>query len=84
MASINLLIVNGIITRGSTKLETQVECFRDDVMTLTTAIEEAIIKGQKSLGRPSGIPEWRAVLEEDFALTCADVGPGVVGWVDDF
>jgi hypothetical protein len=77
-------MMNVTITKGSKKLETEVKCLEDEVMTLKTAIEEAIIKGQKPLALLSDIPESGVVFDEEFALTCADVGLGVVGWVDDF
>jgi hypothetical protein len=76
--------VNLITIKGSKELETEVKCLEDEVMILKTAIEEAITKGQKSLGLLSDIPESVVVFDEEFALTCADAGPGVVGWVDDF
>jgi len=71
-------------SKESKVLETEVKCLYDEVVTLKTAIEEAIIKGQKSLDLLSDIPESDVVFDEDFALTYADAGPGVVGWVDDF
>ena len=52
-------------------------------MILKMAIEEAIIKGQKSVAVLSDIPESDLVSDEDFALTRVNAGPGVVGWVDD-
>jgi len=61
-----------------------VKCLYDDVVTLKTAIEEAIIKGQKSVAVLSDIPESDLVSNEDFALTCVNAGSGVVGWVNDF
>lgn len=70
--------------KGSKKLEREGKCLEDEVMTLKTAIEEAIINGQKPLALLSDIPESGAVFEEDFALTCVNAGAGVVGWVDDF
>jgi hypothetical protein len=76
---------NEVITnRGSKKLEMEVKCLYDDVMTLKTAIEEAIIKGQKSLGELNDIPGSGLVSNEDFVFTCANAGSGVVGWIDDF
>ena len=62
----------------------EVKCLYDDVVTLTMAIEEAIIKGQKSVAVLSDIPESDLVSHEDFALTCVHAGSGVVGWIDDF
>ncbi len=76
--------MNVIITKGSKKLETKVKCLEDEVMTLRTAIEEAIIKGQKSVAVFSDISESDLVAAEDFALTCVNTGSGIVGWVDDF
>jgi len=76
--------VNVIITKGSKKLETKVKWLEDEVMTLGTAIEEAIIKGQKSVAVFSDISESDLVAAEDFALTCVNTGSGIVGWVDDF
>ena len=65
-------------------MEMEVKCLYDDVVTLKTAIEEAIIKGQKSVAVLSDIPESDLVSNEDFALTCVNAGSGVVGWIDDF
>ena len=65
-------------------METQVKCLEDEVMTLKTAIEEAIIKGQKSVGSLNDILGSDLVSDDDFALTCVHAGLGVVGWVDDF
>jgi hypothetical protein len=62
----------------------EVKYLHDDVMTLKTAIEEAIIKGQKSVAVFSDISESDLVATEDFALTCVNTGSGIVGWVDDF
>jgi hypothetical protein len=65
-------------------LEMEVKRLYDDVVTLKTAIEEAIIKGQKSKGDLNDIPEPGLVSNEDFALTCVHAGSGIVGWADDF
>lgn len=62
----------------------EVKRLYDDVMTLRMAIEEAIIKGQKSVAVLSDIPESGLVSKEDFALTCVNTGSGIVGWIDDF
>jgi len=79
-----LTLFKGITNRGSKKLEMEVKCLYDDVVTLKTAIEEAIIKGQQSVAVLSDIPESGLVSKEDFALTCVNAGSGVVGWVNDF
>jgi hypothetical protein len=70
--------------RGSKKLEMEVKRLCGDVMTLKTAIEEAIIKGQKSVADLNDIPGSCLVSQEDFALTRVNAGSGVVGWLDDF
>jgi len=62
----------------------EVKCLYDDVATLKTAIEEAIIKGQKSLAVLGDIPESSLVSNEDLVLTCVNRGSGIVGWLDDF
>jgi hypothetical protein len=79
-----LTLFKVITNRGSKKLEMEVKCLYDDVVTLKTAIEEAIIKGQKSVAVLSDIPESDLVSNEDFVLTCVNAGSGVVGWLDDF
>ena len=76
-------MVSVIITRGSRKLKTEVKCLEDEVMILKIAIEEAIIKGQKSVAVLSDIPESDVLSDEEFARTCANAGSGIVGWVDD-
>jgi hypothetical protein len=43
-----ILSFTGITNRGSKKLKMEVERLHDEVVTLKTAIEEAINKGQKS------------------------------------
>ena len=73
-----------ITNQGSRKLEMEVKRLQDEFVTLKTAIEEAIIKGQKSVAVLSDIPESDLVSDEDFALTCVNAGSGVVGWADDF
>jgi hypothetical protein len=79
-----LTLFKVIANRGSKKLEMEVKCLYDDVVTLRMAIEEAIIKGQKSLDGLNDIPRSGLVSDEDFALTCVNAGAGVIGWVDDF
>ena len=74
----------GITNRGSKKLEMEVKRLYDEVVTLKTAIEEAIIKGQKSMGDLYDISESVLVTHEDSAFTYMTAGSGVVGWVDDF
>jgi len=62
----------------------EVERLHDEVVTLKTAIEEAIREGQKSMDDLNDIPRSGLVSNEDFALTHMNAGSGVVGWVDDF
>jgi hypothetical protein len=69
---------------GSKKLEMEVKCLYDDVVTLKTAIEEAIIKGQKSVAVLSDIPESDLVSNEDFALTCVNAGSRTAARLADF
>ena len=76
-------MVSVIITRGSRKLKTEIKCLEDEVMILKMAIEEAIIKGQKSVAVLSDIPESDVVFDEEFARTRVTAGSGIVGWVDD-
>ncbi len=65
-------------------MEIEVKRLQDEFVTLKMAIEEAIIKGQKSVAVLSDIPESGSVSNEDFALTRVNAGSGIVGWVDDF
>ena len=72
------------VNRGSKKLEMEVKRLQDEVMTLKTAIEEAIIKGQKSLGGLNGIPSSGPVSNKDLAHTRMTAGSQVDGLVDKF
>ena len=65
-------------------MELEVKRLHEEVVTLKTAIEEAINKGQKSLGDLNDIPRSGLVSNKDFALTHMNAGSEVVGWVDDF
>ena len=65
-------------------MEMEVKRLHDEVVTLKTAIEEAINKGQKSLGDLNDIPRSGLVSNKDFALTHMNTGSGVVRRVDDF
>ena len=62
----------------------EVKRLHDEVVTLKQAIEEAIIKGQKSMGDLYDISESVLVTREDSTFTYMNEGSGVVGWVDDF
>jgi len=75
--------VEVIASKGANKLETEVKCLYDEVLTLKVAIEEAIIKGQKSFGALSDTPESGVTADEEFDLGDLNGGSGLVGWVDD-
>jgi hypothetical protein len=75
--------MNLATSRGSRKVEIEVKSLYDEVMTLKTAIEEAIIKGQESMGGLNDIPGSNFVADEDLPFTFVKSGSGVVGWIDD-
>jgi hypothetical protein len=79
-----LTLFKAIINRGSKKVQMEARRLEDEFVALKTAIEEAIIKGQKSVALFDRIPEWDLVSREDFARSCANAGSGIVGWIDDF
>jgi hypothetical protein len=62
----------------------EIKRLQDEIVTLKAAIEEAIIKGQKSMAGLSDISESGLVSNEDFTLTSVNESSGVVGQVDDF
>jgi hypothetical protein len=64
-------------------LETEVKCQYDEVMTLKAAIEEAIVKGQKSFGALSDIIESGMTPDDELDLNGMNRGSGLVGWIDD-
>jgi hypothetical protein len=78
-----LTLFKVITNRGGKKLVMEVTRLYDDVITLKMAIEEAIIKGQKSVAGLNDISGSGLVSNADFALTCVNAGSGIVGWVDD-
>ena len=65
-------------------MEIEAKHLHDEFVTLKAAIEEAIIKGQKSVADPDDILGYGLVSEEDLVRTSMNAGSGVVGWVDDF
>jgi hypothetical protein len=73
-----------IANRGSKELEMEAERLHDEIVTLKTAIEEAIRKGQRSTDGLYDISEFVPITSKDSAFTCMDAGSGVVGSVDDF
>ena len=68
----------------SKKLEMEGKRLHDEFLTLKIAIEEAIIKAQRSRGNLNDVPGSGLVSDEGFALTGVNMGSGVVGWIDDF
>ena len=53
-------------------MEKEVERLNDEVVTLKTAIEEAIRERQKSMDDLSDIPRSGLVSNKDFALICVN------------
>ena len=76
--------MNLATSRGSKKAEIEAKSLYDEVMTLRMAIEEAIIKGQESMGSLNDIPGPNLVADEDLPFTFVKSGSGVVGWIEDF
>jgi hypothetical protein len=62
----------------------EVKRLHEEVVTLKTAIEEAINKGQKSVDGLSDVHWSGPVSNNKSAPTRTNAGSGVVGWVDDF
>lgn len=69
--------------RGGEELETELKSLYDDVMNLTAAIEEAIMKGQKAFGALSDATEPGTTSDEELDLVDVNGGSGLVGWIDD-
>ena len=65
-------------------MKMEVKRLQDEFVTLKTAIEEAIIKGQKSRDGLSDIPEPGLVSNDDFALTCVNAGSRTAARLADF
>lgn len=65
-------------------MEMEAERLHDEIVTLKTAIEEAIKKGQKSMDGLHDISEFVLATRKDSAFTYMNAGSGIVGWVDDF
>ena len=63
-------------------METDVKCLYDEVLILKTAIEEAIMKGQKAFGALSDSTESGMTADENLGLVDVEGGSRVVGWVD--
>jgi hypothetical protein len=74
--------VEVIARKGSSRLGTDVKCLYDEVLTLKTAIEEAIIKGQKAFGTLSDSTESGMTADAELDLADVEGGSRFVGWVD--
>lgn len=70
-------------SKGGGKLETEVKYLYDEVLTLKTAIEEAIIKGQKAFGALSDTTKSGMTADEELDLVDVKGGSGPIGWIDD-
>jgi hypothetical protein len=79
-----ILSFTGTTNLRSKKLKREVKRLQDEFVTLKTAIEEAIIKGQKSRDDLSDIPSSGPVSNKDLAHTRMIAGSQVGGLVDDF
>jgi hypothetical protein len=76
--------VEVIVGKGGTEVDMEVKYLQDEVMTLRMAIEEAIMKGQKSFGALGDIAESHMTSDEELDPSDMNGGSGVVGWIDDF
>ncbi len=70
-------------SKGGGKLDTEVKYLYDEVLTLKMAIEEAIIKGQKTFGVLTDSTKAGATADDELDLVELKGGSGLVGWVDD-
>lgn len=61
---------------------TDVKCLYDEILTLKTAIEEAIIKGQKAFGTLSDSTESGMTANAELDPVDVIGGSRLVGWVD--
>jgi hypothetical protein len=78
------LILRVITNRGSKKLEKDGKSLHDDVVTLKTAIEEAINKGQKSVDGLSDVHWSGPVSHKKSAPTRTNAGSRTAGRLADF
>jgi hypothetical protein len=65
-------------------LEIQTERLEDEFLALKTALEEAIIAGERSMCDFGEIPCYTLVSKEHSISAHATARPEVVGWVEDF
>ena len=64
-------------------MEMQIERLEDEFLALKTALEEALIKGQRLTGDLGEVSDFSLVSSEYSISARATARPGVVGWVDD-
>lgn len=65
-------------------MEIEVERLHDEVVTLKTAIEQAIREGQKSMDDLNDVAKYGLISNIDSGFTRVSTGLGIVDWVDDF
>jgi len=79
-----ILSFTGITNLGSKQLEKDGKSLQEDVVTLKTAIEEAINKGQQSLDNLNDIPESGPVSHKKSAPTRVKAGSRAAARLADF
>jgi hypothetical protein len=72
-----------VTDHGRRELEIETKRLQDEFVALKLAIEEAIIKGQRSAGGLREVSGHHLVSEEYSMSTDATAKPGIVGWIDD-
>jgi len=75
--------VEVIASKGGSRLKREVKCLDDEVLTLKVAIEEAIIKGQKTFGALSDTTKSGMTADDEPDVVDANGDSGLVGWIDD-
>jgi len=78
-----LFLAEMMVSKGGGKLETEVKYLYDEVLTLKVAIEEAIIKGQKTFGALTDTIKSGMTADDELDLIDVNGDSGVVGWIDD-
>jgi hypothetical protein len=75
--------VEVVARKGGSRLETEVRYLYDEVLTLKMAIEEAIIKGQRTFGALTDTTKSGVTADDELDLIDLKGGSGLIGWVDD-
>jgi hypothetical protein len=75
--------VEVIASKGGSRLKREVKCLDDEVLTLKMAIEEAIIKGQKTFGALTDTARSGMTADDELDLIDVNGDSGLVGWIDD-